>query len=117
MISSGAAILAFFLLVFIVDFPILGKLNLFNTVPFPIHYICFTYNKRNSHPSDRQLYVAEAEPDEEWVIPTSQKMATEPGVNQMQLIHVFDPYHSILNDEVHASFVFDSARLAIDTTD
>jgi hypothetical protein len=119
--------------------------------------------KKNSHPSDRQLYVAQAEPDEtfeydlwvsnhsgemgadyaimlfnnfhqvpiegndvlvvhlepdeELMIPTSQKMTTEPGVNQMQLIHVFDPYRSILNDEVRASFVFGSARLAIDTSD
>lgn len=57
----------------------------------------------------------ELDSEQEAVIDVAVNLPEEPGVHQFQVIWVFDPYRSILNDEVYSSFVFDSGRMAIDT--
>lgn len=57
------------------------------------------------------------EPDEEAIIDTDIKLPRETGVSQMQIVYIFDPYKSILHDEVRAAFVLHSERIAIHVTE
>ncbi len=61
------------------------------------------------------VIVAHLEPGEEAIIDAELKMPETPGVHQFQIIWLFDPYKSVLNQEVLAPFVFGSPRIAIET--
>jgi hypothetical protein len=49
----------------------------------------------------------------EVLIDTELILPAEPGVHELQIVYVMDPYRSILRDEVTAPFVFGSPRLGI----
>jgi hypothetical protein len=51
---------------------------------------------------------------EEKILDTEIALSTKPEVDQLQIIYVFDPYKSILNNEVRAPYVFNSPRIAIE---
>lgn len=63
--------------------------------------------------ASKDLFVVHLEPGEEAVIETELLLPDEPGVHQFQMIWLFDPYHSVLRDEVFEPFVFGSPRIAI----
>lgn len=54
------------------------------------------------------------EPDEELYFDTSLQIPEESGIKQLQIVYVFDPYRSVLREEVRAPFVFASPRIAIE---
>lgn len=64
---------------------------------------------------DEDLVLVHLAPNEEAVIDERISLPSVPGVYQMQMVYVFDPYLSILEDEVQAPFVFASPRIAINT--
>lgn len=63
----------------------------------------------------QKMVLAHLEPNEEVVINTVTTLAAEPGLNQLEVVTVFDPYRSVLNKEVRASFVFNPFRMAVYT--
>lgn len=63
----------------------------------------------------QKMVLAYLEPNEEVVINTVTTLAAEPGLNQLEVVTVFDPYRSVLNGEVRASFVFNPFRIAVYT--
>ena len=74
------------------------------------------YNFHQVPIQNQDVTVVRLEPGEEIVIPTSQQLVSEPGVNQLQVVYIFDPYRSILNKEVRAAFVLSDFRIAVDTS-
>lgn len=63
----------------------------------------------------REVLPVYLEPDEEAIFDESVQLSQQPGIYQMQLVHILDPYRSIDKGEVDAPFVFGSPRIAIDT--
>ncbi|VAW34801.1 hypothetical protein MNBD_CHLOROFLEXI01-808 [hydrothermal vent metagenome] len=61
--------------------------------------------------------IAHLDPGEEIILDASVRLPQTTGVSQMQIIYLFDPYKSILRDEVRAPFVFSSFRIGIHVTD
>jgi hypothetical protein len=64
----------------------------------------------------RDVTVAHLDPAEEVILDAEVQLPQTPGVSQMQIIYFFDPYKSILHDEVRASFVFSSFRIGVHVT-
>ncbi|GAB4581624.1 MAG: hypothetical protein Fur0022_43730 [Anaerolineales bacterium] len=50
---------------------------------------------------------------QEVVVNASVDLPAEEGIHEMQIIYIFDPYKSILHDEVAYPFVFDSLRVGL----
>lgn len=72
---------------------------------------------KNFHQIDinnQNLMLIDLDPDEEATVGIEVKLSDKPGVDQIQIVYIFDPYKSILRDEVRAPFVFSSPRLAIE---
>jgi hypothetical protein len=72
---------------------------------------------KNFHQVDingQNITLIDLNPNEEAIVDTEIKLSDKPGIDQVQIVYIFDPYKSILRGEVRAPFVFNSARLAID---
>lgn len=72
---------------------------------------------KNFHQIDingQNMMMIDLKPNEEAIINTEIKLSGKSGVDQIQIVYLFDPYKSVLREEVRAPFVFNSARLAID---
>ncbi|MBI5822443.1 MAG: hypothetical protein HZB18_00290 [Chloroflexi bacterium] len=63
---------------------------------------------------DRNVLLINLNQNEEAIINAEIKLSEKPGIDQIQIVYVFDPYKSILHEEVRAAFVFNSPRLAIE---
>ena len=64
---------------------------------------------------DKEVLVVHLEEGEEAIIDAEVTLPDERGVHQLQFVWLYDPYESILHDEVYAPFVFGSPRVAIET--
>ena len=51
-------------------------------------------------------------PNEEAVLDVA-VLLKEPALHQLQMVYLFDPYKSVINEEVYTSIVFGSPRIAI----
>lgn len=51
---------------------------------------------------------------EEFVFDVESLLSPSPGMDQFQAVYVFDPYKSLLADEVRAPFVFASIRMVVE---
>jgi len=60
--------------------------------------------------------IIDLQPNEEAVINTEVALSETPGVDQIQVIYIFDPFKSILREEVRTSHVFNSPRLAVEVS-
>jgi hypothetical protein len=72
-------------------------------------------NFQQAEVSGQKNYYIYLNPNEEKIIDIEVLLPDEPQVNQFQVIWLFDPYKSVLNNEAYAPFVFGSPRIAIDT--
>lgn len=61
----------------------------------------------------KDLYVAHLDGPQECIIDDSVLLPNEPGVHELQIVYVFDPYKSLLRNEVPAAFVMASQPLGI----
>ncbi|MCO7224048.1 hypothetical protein [Pleionea sp. CnH1-48] len=75
--------------------------------------LMFFHNYRQIKIKKRSALKFHLHPDEEFTSLLSTEEALTQGIHQLQTIHVFDPYRSILEGEVRAAFVFSSPRIAI----
>jgi hypothetical protein len=64
--------------------------------------------------NDEMVLVTHLLPGEELIIDTSLQLPSQQSVEILQLVYIFDPYRSILRDEVLVPIVFGSFRIAID---
>lgn len=62
------------------------------------------------------LTVINLQPDEEAVLDTEVTLSETPGIDQIQIVYIFDPYKSVRREEVRAAHVFSSPRLAIEVS-
>jgi hypothetical protein len=62
------------------------------------------------------LTIINLQSNEEAVINTEVTLSKTPGIDQIQIVYIFDPYKSILREEVRASHVFSSPRLVVEVT-
>jgi len=62
----------------------------------------------------QELLAVYLEPGEEATLSAELVVPQEPGVHQLQIVWLLDPYRSVLRDEVASPFVYASARVAID---
>lgn len=62
----------------------------------------------------QELLAAHLGPGEEVTLSEELVMPQEPGVHQLQVVWLLDPYHSVVRDEAASPFVYASARVAID---
>ncbi len=72
-------------------------------------------NFRQVDVSGQDRFFAYLGPNEEAAIHQRLSLPEQPGVNQFQVVWLFDPYKSVLQHEVLAPFVLGSPRIAIDT--
>jgi len=63
---------------------------------------------------DQEMVLLNLMPGEEKILDAEIGLSSKPGVDQLQIIYVFDPYKSILNEDVRAPYVFNSPRIAIE---
>ncbi|SNB61201.1 hypothetical protein SAMN02746019_00026940 [Thermoflexus hugenholtzii JAD2] len=77
----------------------------------------FFWNYRQIPFRGEEVIVARLEPDTEIILEGEIQLPAIPGIYQMQVVYVFDPYRSIRNKEVRAPFVFGSPRIAIQVAD
>jgi len=61
----------------------------------------------------RDVIVADLGPAQEAIVDTEMLLPEEPGIHQFQAIWLYDPYQSVLRNEVLGPFVFGSPRIAI----
>mgnify|MGYP001178230027 CR=1 FL=1 len=66
---------------------------------------------------DLDVTVARLEADQEAIIDSHVSLPLTPGVSQMQVVYILDPYKSILHEEVTAPFTLATERIAIHVTD
>lgn len=59
--------------------------------------------------------LAQVRPGQEAILNASVQIPSEIGIHELQIVYVFDPYKSILRQEVLAPFVFSTIRLGLDT--
>ncbi len=64
-----------------------------------------------------QAWTIHLDPDTEAILTGEVVLPSTPGIYQMQVVYVFDPYRSIREREVRAPFVFGSQRIAIRAQD
>lgn len=64
--------------------------------------------------NDQEMVLLNLMPGEEKILDAEIGLSSRAGVDQLQIIYVFDPYKSILNEDVRAPFVFNSPRIAIE---
>lgn len=64
--------------------------------------------------NDEMILITHLLPGEELILDTSLHLPGQQSVEILQLVYIFDPYRSILRDEVLVPVVFGSFRIAID---
>ncbi|GAB4483953.1 MAG: hypothetical protein OHK0031_07750 [Anaerolineales bacterium] len=64
--------------------------------------------------NDQEMVLLNLMPGEEKILDAEIGLSSKPGVDQLQIIYVFDPYKSVLNEDVRAPYVFNSPRIAIE---
>jgi len=62
----------------------------------------------------KNLYVAHFDGRQEAIVEDQLELPAQPSVHEAQIVYVFDPYKSLLRNEVLAPFVFSSGCLGID---
>lgn len=63
--------------------------------------------------NDQNVMLIDLNPNEEAIVDTEIRLSDKAGIDQVQIVYIFDPYKSILQEDVRAPFVFNSPRLAI----
>jgi hypothetical protein len=61
----------------------------------------------------KDVLAVHLDPGEEAIIDATIRLPEERGVHQLQLLWLFDPYHSVVRKEVLAPFVLGSPRVAL----
>jgi hypothetical protein len=64
--------------------------------------------------NDHEVLDVHLKGGEEAFIDTALTLPDQPGVHELQIVYVMDPYRSILRHEAAAPFVFGSPRLGIE---
>lgn len=79
--------------------------------------LIFFWNFRQIPFRGREVWTIHLEPDTEAILAGEVILPSTPGIYQMQVVYVFDPYRSIREREVWAPFVLGSQRIAIRAED
>lgn len=79
-----------------------------------IPFMDYKQVKLRSQDMFQEVLVVHLEPNEEAILDAEIKLPQNPGVHQMQFVYLYDPYKSILHNEVFSPFVYGSPRVAID---
>lgn len=81
----------------------------------PVDYALVRFQDfHQRHLKGKDMVVVHLEPGDEAMIDDSLIVPAEPGVHELQVVYVMDPYRSILRDEVTTPFVFGSNTVGIE---
>lgn len=78
--------------------------------------IMLFYNFRLQPIDGARALVVDLPSNHEYVVPAVVELAPATGVNQLEMIVVFDPHVSLLSPDLLAPFVLDSHRIAVEAT-
>ncbi|MBN1933790.1 MAG: hypothetical protein JW934_03945 [Anaerolineae bacterium] len=90
--------------------------NLDMTVPTPVTYGLVQFlNYHQVKFKGKDLYVVHLNEKQEILLDDSLTLPNQTGVHEVQMVYIYDPYQSLLDNQVHVPFVFGSACLGIQT--